>query len=517
MAKTPAKERKDLANAKAEATALHDGSSSDAVEHVAFLILFAGVDPSYRLENLPNLSARARNTLLRNDAVTFADIQSWTITALSQRWNVGATTVDEILAALGTTSRIGEAELVANPALLTRIDASTGDAETITAREAIHAWWTITRALRVIAGWSAENLGPDHSLGHTLEHIKTLSGVPLLVRESVDIIHKTPVIVLAPEAAPNTPEAEIRAWIMTLDTREHQVVVKRLLAKDPMTLADLGLENNISRERVRQIEDSVKAKAKLLFEPDWKTLAGLFHEMKSAIGVMAPIDMVPEPALNITDLLPSVELTPMEILIRLSGQGQISHGFIGFPNLSDIRVKSSNRIAELIADGPIPREELVSALIELGVPNYAAGSWLNTFDLMHTGEKISSTPKTITDKVALILHTTGQPHSLEQLVVALDEAHSAAAIRNALSADPRFSKLGIKRWALRDSPAATDDEFLGLKNAMIKAVQEAGGSMALKDLAQRMGTKHGASKGSVRVYAGQRPFSYVDGIVSLSN
>ncbi|MEI7647635.1 MAG: hypothetical protein WCJ48_05010, partial [Actinomycetes bacterium] len=88
--------------------------------------------------------------------------------------------------------------------------------------------------------------------------------------------------------------------------------------------------------------------------------------------------------------------------------------------------------------------------------------------------------------------------------------------RNALTVDDRFSKLGIKMWALRDMNAAPEEEFLGLKNAMTKAVREAGGSMALKDLSALMATKHRASKGSVRVYAGQRPFTFDNGIVSLT-
>jgi hypothetical protein len=131
---------------------------------VPFSILFADVRDDYRLDDLPNLGARAHNALRRHYAMVFADIKSWTVESLSQRWNVGSTTVNEIIAALGTISRIGESDLVAQvPELPVE-----SDPEHITAREALHAWWQVTRALRVIAGWSAENLGPQHSLVHTL-------------------------------------------------------------------------------------------------------------------------------------------------------------------------------------------------------------------------------------------------------------------------------------------------------------------------------------------------------------
>jgi hypothetical protein len=116
---------------------LHKSPDLDAVERVVFSILFAGVRDDYRLEDLPNLGARAHNALRRHDAITFSDINSWTVESLSQRWNVGSTTVNEIIAALGTISRIGESDLVANAPELPR-DA---DPENISAREALHAWW----------------------------------------------------------------------------------------------------------------------------------------------------------------------------------------------------------------------------------------------------------------------------------------------------------------------------------------------------------------------------------------
>lgn len=137
---------------------LHQSPDLDAVERVLFSILFAGVRDDYRLEDLPNLGARAHNALRRHDAITFSDINSWTVESLSQRWNVGSTTVNEIIAALGTISRIGESDLVAHTSDL--LDDT--DPESITAREALHAWWQVTRALRVIAGWSAET--SDHNI-----------------------------------------------------------------------------------------------------------------------------------------------------------------------------------------------------------------------------------------------------------------------------------------------------------------------------------------------------------------
>jgi RNA polymerase sigma-32 factor len=60
---------------------------------------------------------------------------------------------------------------------------------------------------------------------------------------------------------------QIQMALSKLTDREQDIARKRLMADTPQTLEDLGNQHNISKERVRQIENNVKAKLK-------KTLAG---------------------------------------------------------------------------------------------------------------------------------------------------------------------------------------------------------------------------------------------------
>src|SRR5215831_847419 len=52
----------------------------------------------------------------------------------------------------------------------------------------------------------------------------------------------------------------VRKALVDLDAREVMIVKKRLLCEEPVTLAELGRTMGLSRERVRQLEERVKAK-----------------------------------------------------------------------------------------------------------------------------------------------------------------------------------------------------------------------------------------------------------------
>jgi RNA polymerase sigma-32 factor len=60
---------------------------------------------------------------------------------------------------------------------------------------------------------------------------------------------------------------QIDSALERLTPRERDIARNRLMAENPLTLEDLGRQYDISKERVRQIENNVKAKLK-------KTLAG---------------------------------------------------------------------------------------------------------------------------------------------------------------------------------------------------------------------------------------------------
>jgi RNA polymerase sigma-32 factor len=59
---------------------------------------------------------------------------------------------------------------------------------------------------------------------------------------------------------------QIEIALMKLTEREQDIARARLMAENPATLEDLGKKHKISKERVRQIENAVRLKLKILLE-----------------------------------------------------------------------------------------------------------------------------------------------------------------------------------------------------------------------------------------------------------
>jgi RNA polymerase sigma-32 factor len=66
---------------------------------------------------------------------------------------------------------------------------------------------------------------------------------------------------------------QVKQAIATLSDREQDIVRQRLMAEHPQTLEDLGKQYNISKERIRQIENNVKLKLRKALEGEMDNIA----------------------------------------------------------------------------------------------------------------------------------------------------------------------------------------------------------------------------------------------------
>jgi RNA polymerase sigma-32 factor len=65
-----------------------------------------------------------------------------------------------------------------------------------------------------------------------------------------------------------TLRGRLKQGLQRLDPRERQIIERRYLAERPATLADLGEEHGVSRERIRQLEERAKRKLRTFMELD---------------------------------------------------------------------------------------------------------------------------------------------------------------------------------------------------------------------------------------------------------
>ncbi len=102
-------------------------------------------------------------------------------------------------------------------------------------------------------------LGGDKSLNVAVSGEDEAERIDLLVDKSQNVEEK---VAYRQEAAYKT--ALLRRCLTQLDEREQYIIRNRMLTEEPKTLNELGEKFGISRERVRQIEESAIEKLKAL-------------------------------------------------------------------------------------------------------------------------------------------------------------------------------------------------------------------------------------------------------------
>ena len=107
------------------------------------------------------------------------------------------------------------------------------------------------------------------------------------VREESDDSHQSFMPDDQPTAEESLVEDELRQLFHdklmefrgTLDDKERDILDRRILSEDPMTLSDLGEEHGVSRERVRQIQVRLLDKLKSFMQESIPNFEGLFADL----------------------------------------------------------------------------------------------------------------------------------------------------------------------------------------------------------------------------------------------
>lgn len=107
------------------------------------------------------------------------------------------------------------------------------------------------------------------------------------VREESDDSHQSFMPDEQPTAEDSLVEDELRQLFHqklmdfreTLDEKERDILDRRILSEDPMTLSDLGDEHGVSRERVRQIQVRLLDKLKSYMQESIPNFEGLFADL----------------------------------------------------------------------------------------------------------------------------------------------------------------------------------------------------------------------------------------------
>ncbi|MEX1027474.1 MAG: sigma factor-like helix-turn-helix DNA-binding protein [Candidatus Paceibacterota bacterium] len=272
------------------------------------------------------------------------------------------------------------------------------------------------------------------------------------------------------------PKQVTKRLLSVLPDRARDILICRYgLGKDPsrMTLEAIGTTYEITRERVRQIENYAiqTIRKSKQYEKERKTFTELKNVLKSAGGILAEHDLM-----NLVSRSASVQnhahflLVVGEEFTRFKEDDQFHHRWhVDSEIADDIHHALEKLYKNLNDDDIIPESEMIGTFLEhvrstsekyknqeiakrwLGISKQLDRNPLGEWGRAHSP---NINAKGMRDYAYLVLRKHGSPIHFEEVAKAIEtlfnkKAH-VATTHNELIKDPRFVLVGRGLYALKD-------------------------------------------------------------------
>lgn len=336
-----------------------------------------------------------------------------------------------------------------------------------------------------------------------LDQAEDKAYVPEAVREQVASLNDRITDILT------GAEREIQ-HITDQDERFPVILNRRLL--DGATLAELGQQFGVSRERVRQLENALLA-ALADAGPNCEILrTGLFHRYAPLALIsqlrndMPGLFTVPNgmsaPLLNLVSLTGTAGAAVPQAQWSIDGEWFIATGF---------EDKFATVVAQLTDDfGIAPLSELAATL---GIPEEIVREWIAQRTMYKVFEGSLFTKVTsVSDRAVALLAHRGKPMHIDDIAAVITDRNSRG-IDGRLALDPRTKRCAPGTWALAQWEL---EEWTTIADYISRRIDDAvaqGHDGVLLDDVIAGATAFGVSENSVRTYAAGGEFVVEDGYV----
>lgn len=336
-----------------------------------------------------------------------------------------------------------------------------------------------------------------------LDQAEDKAYVPEAVREQVASLNDRITDILT------GAEREIQ-HITDQDERFPVILNRRFL--DGATLAELGQQFGVSRERVRQLENALLA-ALADAGPNCEILrTGLFHRYAPLALIsqlrndMPGLFTVPNgmsaPLLNLVSLTGTAGAAVPQAQWSIDGEWFIATGF---------EDKFATVVEQLTDDfGIAPLSELA---VTLGIPEEIVREWIAERTMYkifegHLFTKVTS----VSDRAVALLAHRGKPMHIDDIAAVITDRNSRG-IDGRLALDPRTKRCAPGTWALAQWEL---EEWTTIADYISRRIDDAvtqGQDGVLLDDVIAGATAFGVSENSVRTFAAGGEFVVEDGYV----
>ncbi len=279
-----------------------------------------------------------------------------------------------------------------------------------------------------------------------------------------------------------------------------QIEILRQRKLEGWTLAEVGRNLDLTRERVRQLQQKIEPLLSRAIQRDeFRWLRIRAHDLRFKLGFGAPVGHVAtftamETALN--GVRSDIRWLARILLLECAGPYLSKEGWLTLDWSGLVDRKDVLQYAD--AHGPVPVQAARQALVQRGLRPEFHNAWLLTHGRMrHFGSHLVDWSGNVVDKCAALLSLLQRPATVDELVGLVGEGHNTKGVRNRMVEDPRFirvnkTELALKTWGL--------DEYSGITEEIRKCILAAGGEAVVDDIATSIASRFGVRQSSVELY-----------------
>lgn len=327
-------------------------------------------------------------------------------------------------------------------------------------------------------------LDPAATWWQTAAGLQLVSGLPPPVSAALETLQQLPCADLAGSVAATYDLEELTERVLSrLRDREREVIVRRVLPLgETPTLEDLGNEQGVTRERIRQIEASAITKVKRsLGEPALQPIVGAAEQLAVEVGVACRVPDLPGRLGAIVRDVPTTSAAlSAHVLAWLAGPYRLVDEWMVRRDAGDLARIVRHQLRTEARDGIVPVADAEATLDRLGFRGSSGRHWLEDDERLRVvGDAVLLWEGGVPDKAELVLRTAGSAMSLDEIHEAINEDKNPRTLANSLGADDRFMRRGKSRWGLTEWGG---DEYTSTVDLMLDEIEQRGGEAAVDDL-----------------------------------
>ncbi|OZG25752.1 hypothetical protein BH683_026675 [Williamsia sp. 1138] len=304
-------------------------------------------------------------------------------------------------------------------------------------------------------------------------------------------------------------DPSLAAFIESVDDRDRIILHERIFAAKPRTQSDLAKQMGLSRERVNQIDRTLRLQLSETVGAS-VDLRRLLAETVALADPLADAAQVAEALPLFATEIPALGVSVGQLLIAGSNDLAGVNGWI--------MSRPPSQIADLVGeilDSHTGDERLVpirAVATGLNLSDSEAVRWLTNSGYTVLDDHVVNGPTSTGDLVCGVLSIAGKPRTFDEILSGLaGEPRSRSSVRNALVTDDRIVKTdrttyGLRRWG--------GEKYLPVHRQIGRILDDAGGKIEIADLVAQISAKYDVTESSIRAYAGAGEFVMRDDVVS---